>query len=203
MLVVPRVNTPLGMQALPALVEAGFRAIGRTLSPVQRVNLAALVAIETARGSAIQNGNLGNISAGESYQGAAWRPPWFEVDAGSSERMQALHVAMLAGHAPSAFRAYDSHTEGARDFAATLVRSFPSVVEAAANASADAFRRALFTSHYAPEYENPKVTATLEKLQAELGLTGGTTSALDGLVVFAVSTWLVWRLTHPRRSYVR
>lgn len=188
MLVVPRVNTPAPMDSLPGLVEAGFSSHGVALTPIQRVNFASLVAIETARGSAIKNNNPGNLSAGTHYEGAVWRPPWFD-DVSSP-----LHAAMLRGEAPSAFRAYSTLEEGARDFARLLLTPlYVPVMQAADQSDADVFRQAL-SEHYSHDYKNPKATTTLAALQHLLGLPSLLAGGTVGMFVFALSTYLVWRL---------
>lgn len=180
------------MSGLTALVDAGFRALGRTLSAVERVNLAALVAIETARGSAIKNGNVGNISASASYPGPVWLPPWFEPGQ-TDPKLAALHESMLAGKAPSAFRAYDSPEHGARDFARLLLTEpFASVMRAAGQTSADVLRRAL-SERYSHDYRNPAATATLEALQRQLGLAPGSGVAGGALLVLA-ALWFLRRI---------
>lgn len=189
MLVVPRTPTPLAFYAIPALIDAAFRAKGKVLSPVQRANLATLVAIETARGSAVQNYNIGNITAAESYHGSAWRPPWFDVDASSSERMLALHASMIAGKAPRAFRAYESHEQGALDFASLLLASgYASLMRGAESSDPDVFRRAL-AERYSKDYSNPKATAALRQLQQEFGMQSVSVSVPPLFAMLAIA-WL-------------
>ena len=186
MQVVPRQATPLGLQAIPGLVEAAFAALGTRITGVQRVNLAALVAIETARGRSVQNGNLGNITARADYSGMVWRPPWFEINATSSPRDVQLHAAMLAGKAPSAFRAYASAEEGARDFARFLLKpQYAPLLRAATSTDVDAFRRAL-AERYSADYKNPDATRTLTQLVHELGGTTSRNVAGSLLVVAAL-----------------
>lgn len=190
MIVVPRLSTPVGMQALPDLVEAAFHVLGTRLTPTQKVNLGALVAIETNRGRSIQNGNLGNLSAGASFSGPVWRPPWFEVTPASSARDLALNQAMHEGRAPSAFRAYDSVQQGAVDFARFLLgRAYAPILEAANGNDADAFRRAIAAS-YSGDYKNAAVTRTLEKLRAELG--GAPPAGAGGGLALVALLGLAW-----------
>ena len=186
MLVVPRTRTPLPFAALKPLVRAAFEAEGRTLSDLAAVNLTALVAVETARGSAIQNGNVGNISASERYEGRVWRPPWYD------DESHPEHARMLAGQAPSAFRAYYTNEDGARDFARLLLSSrYAPLMRAADQPDADTFRRALLDS-YSPDY-GPSSTRTFAQLQAELGLTSSVTPPvrLAGLGWLALALFLV------------
>jgi hypothetical protein len=192
--IVPRLPTPLALAVLPGVVQAGFEAAGAKLTPTQRVNLAALVAIETARGKSIQNGNVGNISAGASYGGAVWLPPWVELTEASSARDRALHEAMLAGRAPRAFRAYESVQEGARDFARFLLApAYAPLLRAADSNDVDAFRREL-ARRYSADYSNPASTRSLAQLVTELGgapVAGAGAAAVLLLGVIALRQW--WR----------
>lgn len=195
--VVPRTRTPIPLDDIPRAISLGFASIGKPLSPVQRANLAVLVAIETGQGASAQNHNLGNITASESYSGDAWRPPWFDAaEAAGNEKHERLHAAMLEGRAPKAFRAYPSREEGARDFARTIVRDFPEVFAAADARDPDAFRRALGKAYSRDYASNAAVTETIRKLQAKFGLT---TAALatgveaSSALVVAGLLYLLWR----------
>ena len=218
--IVPRVTTPLPFRPIPDLISTCFRPVGTrgggypggspaTPPPVpptagnvgitrtQGINLAVLVGIETARGSKIQNFNLGNIAAGQSYAGKAWRPPWFDADeAARDPQLASLHLAMTEGRAPDAFRAYDSLEEGLADFCRVLTLSFPEVLEAAKQTDPDVFRRAI-AERYSHDYEsNRAATETIRKLQAELGLTGSDAVGGAGFVLALLFFW--WRLASPR-----
>jgi hypothetical protein len=142
------------------------------------------VAVETGRGQKAQNFNLGNISASEKYQGAAWRPPWFDAPG-------PLHDAMLAGKAPRAFRAYSSFLEGAKDFAELLLRpEFGNVMRAAEGEDMGAFIEALST-RYSPDYKASKHLATFEQLRKELGgATQLATTQGDGVMIALALTAL-------------
>lgn len=187
MLEVPRTPTPLPFDRLRPLIEAAFRALGRELSGVEAVNLTALVAVETSRGKAIQNGNVGNYSASRSYPGRVWRPPWF------ADEKHPLHRPMLEGKVPEAFRAYDSNEEGALAFAKLLLStSYAPLMRAAASPDADAFRVAL-SERYSPDYANSRTTETFRQLQRELGLNvSAAPVALAGLLPLAL-LWMVLR----------
>jgi S-formylglutathione hydrolase FrmB len=193
---VPRVSTPIALSQVPNHIQAAFQAIGAPITPTQRQNLAVLVALETAKGSAMMNRNPGNITAGASYGGLAWRPPWFDPAeaAAKGERYVKLHAAMLAGKAPSAFRAYQSLADGFRDFAAVLRRNFPEVLEAAKTADAVRFRDAL-AQKYSHDYATAEHAKTIAALQAELGLTPAAAAAggLAGTVVLGAIVYGLWR----------
>jgi hypothetical protein len=189
MIVVPRLPTPVGMEALPDLIEAAFHVLGTRITPTQRANLGALVALETSRGRAIFNGNVGNISAGQSYAGPVWRPPWFEVTDASSARELALNQAMREGRAPSAFRAYDSVQQGVLDFARLLLgQAYAPLLRAANGNDVDAFRREL-AARYSPDYSNTAATRNLEKLRAELGGAPPGAGGAAGLVLLLGAAW--------------
>ena len=196
MVIVPRLSTPVGMQALPDLIEGAFHVLGTRITPTQKVNLGALAALETARGRAIFNGNIGNISAGETYAGHVWRPPWFEVNDASSLRDVTLHAEMLAGRAPRAFRAYESVQQGAVDFARLLLgKAYAPLLRAADGNDADAFRREL-AARYSPDYKNAAATRNLEKLRAELG---GAPPGAGGVAALALLVAAAWWWGRPRR----
>jgi hypothetical protein len=195
--VVPRLPTPLALASLPGVIEAAFGQLGSRLTPIQRVNLAALVAIETNRGRSVQNGNVGNISAGESFSGPVWRPPWFEVTEASSPRDVALHAAMLAGRAPRAFKAYGSVQEGAKDFARFLLQpAYAPLMRAAASSDVDAFRAEL-AALYSGDYKNPAATRSLAQLVAELG--GAPAAGAGAAVVVLLLGLLALRAWWRRR----
>lgn len=122
--------------------------------------LLALVWVETGRGNVINN-NPGNFSAGASWSGEAWRPPWY-LDTSHPQ-----HARMLAGQAPSAFRSYPTLAAGFEDFAVGLVRTFPTVLAAAATGDPAAFVRALHDSGYSRDYTAAHI-GTFSALQHEL-----------------------------------
>src|SRR3569623_313629 len=193
MLIVPRTPTPTNFKALPNLISPAFRRIGHELTATQAVNLTVLVGIETGRGEHTQNHNVGNITANEHYTGAAWRPTWYEAsDAAGNARLESLHLAMLQGKAPSAFRAYASLEDGVEDFARVLVHSFPEVLEGAKQSDANTFRLAL-AHRYSHDYDSSAreaITHTIASLQHELGSVGAVVAA--GVLVPAM-LWLAWR----------
>lgn len=193
-LVVTRTRTPIAQSALPGLISEAFAAENIPLPGISRMMLAVLVSIETARGASVMNHNLGNITAGPQFPGAVWRPPWFDpAEAQASPRLQRLHQEMLAGRAPSAFRAYPTREEGARDFARTLKRNFPEVLRAATVASAENFRDAL-SQKYSRDFARPGVAESLAKLMREFGITTGAgIGAVSGVAAF-VLLFLAWKL---------
>lgn len=193
-LVVPRTRTPVAQSALPGLIAAGFEAENLPLPGLSRMMLAVLVAIETGRGSSVMNHNLGNITAGPQFSGAVWRPPWFDpAEAAQSPRLQSLHQAMLAGKAPSAFRAYESREAGARDFARVLVRDFPEVMQAAREPNAENFQRAL-SQKYSKDFARPGVADSIAKLMREFGITTGAATGVASGAFALVLLFLAWKL---------
>lgn len=136
------------------------------------------------------NHNIGNITASERFDGAVWRPPWFELDPGALQRGEVspklveLHEAMLRGQAPSAFRAYPSADDGARDFARVLAKNFPEVLRAARVPNAENFRKAL-AEKYSHDYRNPAATKSLAALMRDFGITSAS-GAVGGVVALLV-----------------
>lgn len=166
MQIVPAVRTALSaQQALDALLAA-MPGLDRESAAL----LLSLVWVETGAGG-LMNFNAGNISAGERFAGNAWRPPWFNLalvealpEGANKTRLRETHFRMLAGQAPSAFRAYSSAAEGFADFARVLGAQFRSVLEAAATGRAAAFVTALHDSGYSRDY-NAAHIPTFVKLQ--------------------------------------
>jgi hypothetical protein len=207
--VVPRRNTSLSPSTIvDAVRDAWSELAGSAPSSDVLRALSALVLIETKRGTSVQNYNLGNLSAGSSYGGNVWRPPWFDFDGGTNttERNLHLHEEMLAGRAPSAFRAYSSPEEGAKDFVRLLRgTSYQNVLQAAESGSADAFRRAL-SERYSKDYANQAATASFEQLFDEVSpFVGSSGSSVGGivagvLVVGAVAGGAWYLMTRPASS---
>lgn len=169
--VVPRRQTPSNEQELRALLSLAWeRATGALPSSNLLAFNLAQTFIETDGWRAIQNHNIGNITASESYRGDAWRPPWFTPETFRNERDEVLHGRMLAGKAPRAFRAYGSLIEGVTDYVARLQKDFPEIVEAAE--TGDAFEVATaIHQKYCPDDEcAPERNAPgLERLARRFG----------------------------------
>ncbi len=163
MQIVPAITTPVTAEQARVHLVAALPGLDRNTGTL----LLSLVWIETAGGH-LQNNNAGNITAGESWPGNAWRPPWFTVDASTPAHLVALHEAMLHGKAPSAFRAYDSLLAGFQDFVKVLQHQFRSVLEAAATGDAAAFVRALHDSGYSKDYTAAHIP-NMVHLQQQLG----------------------------------
>jgi hypothetical protein len=160
--VVPRITTPISEgEAAGVVVRAYHDLFGRDPTKRALVAMLSLIWIETARGRAVKNHNLGNITSSETRDGDAWRPPWFDFDGGDpaamTDRNLSLHEQMLQGKAPRAFRAYGSAEIGAADFVRQLRSSFPEVLEAAELGDPDLFRIAL-SQKYSKDYANPAAT---------------------------------------------
>jgi len=193
-IVVARTRTPFAQAAFPGLIQEAFEAENMQLQGLQRMMLAVLVALETGRGSSMYNNNVGNISASPNYAGMVWRPPWFDpAEAAGNPRNEALHREMLAGRAPSAFRAYEGIQDGARDFARVVAKNFPEVLAASLVPNADTFRAAL-ARKYSPDYANPAATKSIAKLMSEYGITPGGAAGGTGVLMMLALAWLGWRL---------
>jgi hypothetical protein len=125
--------------------------------PLAELELAHAWGLETRRGQSMWFYNWGNLSAGGfvdgeerlSWPGDVWRPSWFELAPDASPALAAVHERMLAGQAPSAFRALHSHDEGARQFVDLLESAkFRSLVQAGLTGSPEAYARAIYDSGY-------------------------------------------------------
>lgn len=193
--VVPTLGTPVSLAALKAAITAAFTAEGRPLTPTQVVNLTVLAAIETGQGGSMKNYNVGNITASARYGGQAWRPPWYHPPGPEAPpRLRKLHAAMLAGQAPSAFRAYLSLEEGARDYARQLIRTFPEVLAAANQTDPNVLRLALGQKYSRDYLTSASTTRTIGSLQQKLGLAAaGGAAGAGGAAVLALLGWLTWR----------
>src|SRR5882724_216034 len=148
---VTRTLTPIPIgSAAPALLDALHTAGVEPNGDQARLLLAQLW-LETARGTACNNRNVGNITDGPKWTGDFFRPIWFTVDASSSPHLVDLHDKMQKGQAPSAFRAYESFAHGFGDYVSQLVHTFPSILSAAETGDAAATATAIKTSGYAPD----------------------------------------------------
>lgn len=146
---VARTSTPLTVETAAAELLAALRAHGIEPNGDEARLLLGQLWLETARGSACNNHNPGNLTKGNTAD--FFRPQWFELTPESSPRMVTLHAAMLAGQAPSAFASYDSFERGFADYVRQLQSQFPSILEAARTGDAEAMGNAIRTSHYAPD----------------------------------------------------
>lgn len=195
MIVVPAIRTQLtSTQARDALLAAM-----PNLDREQAALLLALVWVETGAGG-LMNFNAGNISAGPSYPGAVWRPPWFD------DVTHPQHQRMLDGKAPQAFRAYGSAPEGFGDFARQLRGTFASVLAAGSTGSPAQFVQALHDSGYSRDYNAahvPSFTRLREQfapLVAHLPAGNAGAAAGVGLVLVAgVALYLLNRHSKKRR----
>lgn len=197
--VVPTVATQISPEHARDALRASMPGIDRESASL----LLALIWVETARGHVVNN-NVGNITASDAWPGGAWRPPWFAPS--SDPHLAELHARMLAGQAPSAFRAYDSLPEGFADFARVLQHTFPSVLEAARTGDAAAFVSALHDSRYSTDY-NARHIPTFRDLSAKFaslvasfpaGVAGG---VAGGAALAAIGLLLVLRHKRNRRHH--
>jgi hypothetical protein len=104
-----------------------------------------------------------------------------------------LHEEMKAGRAPSAFRAYASLDDGAKDYARFLSQPrYQSLMRAADQPDANLFRLALVES-YSKDYSNVAATNNLRGLQREFGLNESSEgSALNETLELAIIGGLLW-----------
>jgi peptidoglycan hydrolase-like protein with peptidoglycan-binding domain len=170
---VSRVATPLAEDsAVKAISIQVLPSIGVVTQEAGRLILAQMW-LETGRGKSLFNNNVGNITAGASWLGDFWRPPWFNkasIDAMAEgeqkTRLLALHQAMLEGKAPQKFRAYNSMLDGLRDYTARLNREFHAIVDAAKTGSPEAYADAIRSSGYNKDAD-PSTAASLRSLMNE------------------------------------
>lgn len=147
-------------------VVLGGEAPGRAL-----VWMLAQHCIETARGAAMWQWNVGNITAGKSWTGPVWRPSWYTVTEASSARDKYLNAEMKAGRAPSAFRAYASLDAGALDYMRLLASRFPSLLSAMQTSDDPlTVATAIQKSNYCPDCAPGATANTLAKFAKEFGL---------------------------------
>lgn len=158
--------------AVKAIINQVLPQIGVVTQEAGRLILAQIW-LETARGKSMFNNNWGNITAGASWTGGFWRPPWFnkaDVDVlpegEQKTRLLKLHQMMLEGKAPQKFRAYDSLNEGLKDYITRLNREFKALVEAAKTGSPDKFADAIRSSGYNRDAD-PTTAASLRSLMNE------------------------------------
>lgn len=202
MRIVPAVVTPISAEHARDALAAAMPGIDRESASL----LLSLIWVETARGH-MMNWNAGNITASAAWAGDAWRPPWFAPS--EDPRLAALHERMLAGTAPSAFRAYNSATEGFADFAHVLQRQFASVLEAARSGNPAAFVQALHDSGYSRDYTLAHVPtfAQLRELFAPLVAhfpAGAVAGGVAGVALLVVAGLVVhhFRKKPRRRKHV-
>ena len=186
MIEVPRKTTPVDLSALAAALTRQLDPYDPTLA----TSLLALIAVETARGSKMNNWNVGNLSASGSYQGEVWRPSWYVVTESSSQRDLDLHAKMLAGQAPSAFRSYVSLNEGLADYLRLLQTSrYQHLWRAMAQGDDASIVAELKASGYSPDY-GPAHVATFRSLRSDIEQAGyfkgeATAAGSRGLVIGA------------------
>jgi hypothetical protein len=157
---VPATNTPASSDEIRMALDLAWPE----LSPRARDYFHGLVLVETGNGKALKQWNVGNLSAGGFYSGSEklvyptyWRPPWFS---GTGE----LHDRMIAGKAPSAFRAYSSLEQGVSAYVGLLrSRQYQALVVAADLDDVSGFVQALHDSGYSSDY-GPKHVPTFSSI---------------------------------------
>lgn len=149
---VSALSTPLTVDTAAFALSEASKENALELTRPGALLLLALVWVETGRGKSTVRHNVGNLMArgyrnGSEYSvwgGDYWRPEWF------ADESHRLHARMLAGTAPSAFRAYGSLVDGMGDYIALLKRK-PSLVAAANRGDVSGFVEALAET-YSPDY---------------------------------------------------
>lgn len=118
---VPPLATPVSEYQASALLVVGLtQALQDAPSEQIAVYSMALAWLETARGRSVIQNNPGNLTKTANWTEDYWRPPWYPEK--HDPKYDALHAKMLAGEAPSAFRAYTDQQTGWNDFAREIAR---------------------------------------------------------------------------------
>lgn len=169
--------------AAAELVEAHRAVEGRTPTLSLAELELAHVWLETNRSQGMWFHNWGNLSAGGFVQTPSgpverlswqdvWRPPWYESPPAASQA--ALHDKMLAGQAPSAFRALPNHREGAAGYVRLLARpAFRGMAEAGNRGDPRGYAAAVYGSGYCrdsgcrPEVLGPKLAALVAEFRRD------------------------------------
>lgn len=146
------------VEQLPSWVELPHRR--------QAALLLGQLMLETDNGHAMDNNNPGNITT-PSERAPFFRPAWFTVNEQSSARMKELHELMLKGKAPRAFRAYETLTDGLRDYLHQLQKSFPTLLKASGTGDPTKFAEAIKSSRYTPDINPRAVARSLATLQEQ------------------------------------
>lgn len=160
---VPRVETPFQEASIGELLR--LELLSRRLDPHR--DMAALmlaqIAVETARGHACQNYNVGNVTVLESSSAAYYRPKWF-AEGQTDPHLRVLHDLMAHGQAPRAFAAFSSFTAGVSGYVTTAAHL--AVVEAARTGDAEIMADVIRTGGYSPGAPST-LGHTLDQLRAE------------------------------------
>lgn len=202
---VPRSMRPEGplteRRAAEILTATWTELHGSPPPPTLARMLLAQLWLEGARGTAMFGHNWGNLAASAQWRRDRdyWRPNWFELedldddatpaDAAKHRKMEKLHGLMLQGKVPEAFRAYDSHQDGARAYLGLLQRDrFAPLLRAAELGDAQAFALAARDTGYCPDCDPPSMADTVrsladgfERRQVFAGLTAPSAPAAPAL----------------------
>ena len=149
---VPTEVTPVAAHEATALMVTALREKEGELAPRVAQHFLSLSWIETGRGRKMLNHNWGNLSG--AYRGDFWRPSWYRVTPSSPQRLRVLHERMLAGKAPSKFRAYPTRVAGLEDFIRLLyLPRYAPMLTAARKGATRAFADAVHDTGYCPDEE--------------------------------------------------
>jgi hypothetical protein len=173
---------------------------------IDRESAALLLSLFRVETSGVpMNNSPGNVTASSRWEGDAWRPPWFEPNQ-TNPKLAALHDRMLAGEAPSAFRAYSTPAAGFADWARVLKANFASVLAAAQTGDPHAFVRALHDSGYSKDYSAahfPTFVQLREKflpLVAHLPAGASGVAGAGALALFGLGLYLAYRYSKGQHA---
>lgn len=217
---VSRTPTPLTREQTAARFLPAYRAVfGADPDRNRAALLLALAWLENANGQSFIRYNWGNLSTKPLDSVAYWRPPWWDIaeveampDGPKKARLLDVRARMLAGTAPEAFRAFDSHEQGLAAWLELLKRR-PQILEAASSGDAVRFARAIYETRYCPDAECRDAGPSYARLRDDIAragyfsnLRGARSSSGAGVVIglgLLVGGGLAaWRLRRARRLAV-
>jgi len=186
-------RTPLAPSETARVLVASYeRLLGRRPTRPLAELLLAHIWLENRRGSAIFEHDWGNITAGASWTGPIWRPPWYDPPPDAPARILRLHELMLQGKAPSAFRSYPSHDVGSTAYLRLVHGArYRPLITAAASGDVAAFARAVHDTGYCPDCKPGPTAHTLAQLRDDIRESGALgelgAGATDDDLAFAIA----------------
>jgi hypothetical protein len=152
---VQRIFTPVTPKQAATILMRVWPKVSEKPTREQARLILAQIWLETAAGKQMVQYNWGNTTISSNPPDFPppsppfWRPPWFTIGEESSDRMKYLNAKMLEGKAPSAFRAYKDHDDGALHHLSMVKNQFPILWKASQTGDPEQFAKAIFDSRYA------------------------------------------------------
>jgi len=217
---VPRAPTPSSEgDTIRLFLQRYLYPFGRLPSKRKAAGLLTLLWHETGKGRSIIQHNWGNLAVPATQLGSVdyWQPEWMDdaflaslPEGARKERLENLRVQADHGQAPVAFRAFESHEEGADAWLALLQRDHLRHILSAAPKGPKALWRAVAwpnprlqgsTLSYCPQCRSRAVRDEYERLYTELlnreelsGLEQPSNGLLD-LALASAAAGGLWYLT--------